>query len=370
MVIGVPREIKEGENRIALTPAGVQTLVREGHSVLVEKSGGLGSGLTDEEYIGTGAEIVTSNKHIFSRSEIVIKVKEPLESEWPLLREGQILFTYLHLASSEKLTRALLEQKIIGVAYETVEDKNGNLPLLVPMSEVAGRMAVQVAARFLESDHKGRGILLSGVPGVPPAEVVILGCGVVGLNAAKIAVGLGAHVTVFDISHERLKYIDDIMHGNVTTIYSTPYTIQKALAYADVLIGAVLVSGGRAPVLVTDQMVSRMKQGAVIIDVSVDQGGCIETIHLTTHKDPVYSIYDVIHYGVPNIPASVPKTSTYALTNTTLPYIQTIASKGIKKAAADDALLACGINCAKGILTHRAVAESFYMKWKPWHKVI
>ena len=370
MIIGVPKEIKEGENRIALTPAGVQTLVREGHSVLVEKSGGLGSGLTDEEYSSAGAEIVSSNKHIFSRSDMIIKVKEPLESEWPLLREGQILFTYLHLASSEKLTRALLEQKIIGVAYETVEGKNGDLPLLVPMSEVAGRMTVQIAARFLESGYKGRGILLSGVPGVPPAEVVILGCGVVGLNAAKIAVGLGAHVTVFDISHERLKYVDDIMHGNVTTIYSTPYTIQKAIGYADVLIGAVLVGGGRAPILVTDQMVSHMKPGAVIIDVSVDQGGCIETIHLTTHKDPVYSVYDVIHYGVSNIPASVPRTSTYALTNTTLPYIQTIAFKGIKKAAADDALLACGINCVRGVLTHSAVAESFHMKWKPWHKVI
>jgi alanine dehydrogenase len=370
MIVGVPKEIKEGENRVALTPAGVHTLVREGHTVLVEEGAGEGSGLTDDEYSREGAGLVPSGKRIFTKADLIVKVKEPLASEWPLLREGQVLFTYLHLASSETLTRALLERKIIGIAYETVQDKEGRLSLLVPMSEVAGRMSIQVAMRFLETDYKGRGILLSGVPGVPPAEVVILGCGVVGLNAAKTAAGLGAHVTVFDVSHDRLKYVDDIMHGNVMTVYSTQYTIQKTIAYADVLIGAVLVAGARAPVLVTEKMVSQMKPGAVIIDISVDQGGCIETIRPTTHQEPIYTLHDVIHYAVPNIPAAVPRTSTYALTNATLPYIQTVASKGIKKAASEDESLASGINCAKGVLTHTAVAESFHMKGKPWYKVI
>ena len=370
MIVGVPKEIKEGENRVALTPAGVHTLVREGHTVLVEKGAGEGSGLTDDEYSREGAGLVPSGKRIFTKADLIVKVKEPLASEWPLLREGQMLFTYLHLASSETLTRALLERNIIGIAYETVQDKEGRLPLLVPMSEVAGRMSVQVAMRFLETDYKGRGILLSGVPGVPPAEVVILGCGVVGLNAAKMAAGLGAHVTIFDISHDRLKYVDDIMHGNVMTVYSTQYAIQKAITYADVLIGAVLVAGARAPVLVTEKMVSQMKPGAVIVDISVDQGGCIETIRPTTHQKPVYTLHNVIHYAVPNIPAAVPRTSTYALTNATFPYIQTVASKGIKKAASEDESLASGINCAKGVLTYTAVAESFYMKGKPWYKVI
>ena len=370
MIIGVPKEIKEGENRVAITPAGVHALAREGHTILMEENAGRASGLTDDEYIREGAHIVSSNREVFLSANLIVKVKEPLPVEWPLLREGQILFTYLHLASSEELTHALLEKKIIAVAYETVQDKDGRLPLLVPMSEVAGRMSIQIAAQYLESDYNGRGILLSGVPGVPAAEVIILGCGIVGLNAAKIAVGLGAHVTVFDVSHDRLKYIDDIMGGRVTTIYSTPYAIKTAVTWTDVLIGAVLVTGARAPHLVTDEMVSRMKPGAVIIDVSVDQGGCIETIRPTTHKAPVYLVHNVVHYGVPNIPASVPRTSTYALTNATLPYIEQIASKGIRNAASDNFLLGTGINCAGGIVTHRAVAESFQIKWKPWDKVI
>jgi alanine dehydrogenase len=369
MIIGVPKEIKESENRVALTPAGVHALVHEGHTVLIEENAGRASGLTDDEYIHEGARIVSSNKEIFSGADLIVKVKEPLPVEWPLLREGQLLFTYLHLASSLDLTCALLEKRIIAVAYETLQDKDGRLPLLVPMSEVAGRMSIQIAARYLESDHKGRGILLSGVPGVPAAEVIILGCGIVGLNAAKIAVGLGAHVTVFDVSHDRLKYIDDIMGGRVTTVFSTSYAIQTAVAWADVLIGAVLVTGARAPLLVTDEMVSRMKSGAVIVDVSIDQGGCVETIRPTTHKEPVYLVHNVVHYAVPNIPAAVPRTSTYALTNATLPYIKEIASKGIRKAASDNPLLSSGINCAGGIVTHRAVAESFQMKWKPWDKV-
>jgi alanine dehydrogenase len=370
MIIGVPKEVKEGENRVAITPAGVHALARKGHTVLVEKNAGRASGLSDDEYIREGAQIIPTNKKIFSGAELIVKVKEPLPIELPLLSERQILFTYLHLASSEKLTRALLEKKIIAVAYETVQDKDGRLPLLIPMSEVAGRMSVQVAAQYLESDYNGRGILLSGVPGVPAAEVIILGCGIAGLNAAKIAVGLGAHVTVFDVSHERLKYMDDIMGGRVSTIFSTSYAIKTAVTWADVLIGAVLVTGARAPLLVTDEMVSRMKPGAVIVDISVDQGGCVETIRPTTHKEPVYLVHNIIHYGVPNIPAAVPRTSTYALTNATLPYIEEIASKGIRKAVSDNSLLGSGINCAGGVVTHQAVAESFQMKWKPWDKVI
>jgi alanine dehydrogenase len=370
MVIGIPKEIKEGESRVALTPAGVQTLTREGHTILIETGAGQGSGFTDDEFAGQGAEIFSSKEIIFARADLIVKVKEPLSNEWPLLREGQILFTYLHLASSEELTRALLERKIIAIAYETVQDKGGQLPLLVPMSEVAGRMSVQLAMRFLETDYNGSGILLSGVPGVPSADVVILGCGVVGFNAAKMAAGLGAHVTVFDISHERLKLVDDTIHGSITTVYSTQYAVQKAITRTDVLIGAVLVAGARAPVLVTEQMVSQMKPGAVIIDVAIDQGGCIETIHPTTHKEPTYILHNVIHCAVPNIPATVPRTSTYALTNATFPYIRAIASKGIKKAASNDNSLASGINCAKGIITYNAVAASFHMKWKPWNTAI
>jgi alanine dehydrogenase len=370
MIIGIPKEIKEGENRVAITPAGVHSLVADGHSVLVEKNAGVGSGITDEEFIGGGAAILPSSRKIFNQADLVIKVKEPLEDEWPLLHEEQILFTYLHLASSKALTRALLDRKATALAYETVQESDGRLPLLVPMSEVAGRMSVQIAMRFLETDYQGRGVLLSGVPGVPPADVVILGCGVVGLNAAKIAAGLGARVTLLDVSHDRLKYVDDIMHSSVSTLYSTPYAIKKTLAFADVLIGAVLVAGAKAPVLVTKDMVSGMKPGAVIVDVSVDQGGCIETIHPTTHKDPVYILHNVIHYAVPNTPAAVPRTSTYALTNATLPYIRVIASKGIKRAVSDDPALARGINCAKGFVVHNAVGEVFGMKIKPWREVI
>ena len=370
MIIGVPKEIKEGENRVAITPAGVRALHEEGHKIIIETSAGSGSGFNDDEYRQEGAEVTPSHEDIFGRSEMIVKVKEPLESEWPLLKPGRTLFTYLHLASSEALTEALLERKITGVAYETVEDRWGRLPLLIPMSEVAGRMAVQAAMRFLETDYNGRGVLLSGVPGVPAADVVILGCGIVGLNAAKMAAGLGAHVTVFDISHERLKYVDDIMGGNITTVYSTPYSIRKAVSYADVLIGAVLVTGARAPILVTEEMVSTMKTGAVIIDVSVDQGGCIATTKPTTHKEPTYVYKGVVHYGIPNIPAAVPRTSTQALTNATLPYISAIASNGISKAALDDESLAKGINCAKGELTYAAVAKAFGMPWKPWGEVL
>lgn len=370
MVIGVPKEIKEGENRVALTPAGVHALLRDGHTVLVEKDAGQASGLSDKEYIDQGARTVATASEVFDQSDLIVKVKEPLEEEWPLLRKGKMLFTYLHLASSREVTMALLERGITGIGYETVEDKHGRLPLLLPMSEVAGRMSIQLAMRFLEADYGGRGVLLSGVPGVPPAEVVVLGCGVTGYNAAKVAVGLGAHVTIIDIDHDRLKYADDVLHGNVMTMFSSPYTVLRAAAYADVLISAVLIPGARAPVLVTKDTVAQMKPGSVIIDVSVDQGGSVETTRPTTHAEPTYRVHEVIHYGVPNIPASVPRTSTFALTNATLPYIRTIASKGLRQAAQDDPSLARGINLAGGVLTHLAVAESFRMPWKQWDSVI
>jgi len=368
MIIGVPKEIKEGENRISMTPAGVHALVRDGHTVLVEKSAGLGSGLADEEYANEGAEIVDNRRLLFTRSDMIVKVKEPLENEWPLLQEGQILFTYLHLASSEKLTKGLLKRKITGIAYETMEDKDGKLPLLIPMSEVAGRISIQVAMRLLESDYGGRGILLSGVPGVPPANVVVIGGGIVGLNAAAIASGLGADVTVLDVSHDRMRYIEDIMRGCVKTLYSTSYSIQKAIQYADVVVGAVLVPGARAPVLVTEQMVSRMKPGSVIVDVSIDQGGSVETIRPTSHAEPTYKLYDVIHYAVPNMPASVPRTATFALTNATLPYIRLIAAAGIKKAAEANLTIASGINMRRGVITYPAVADAFKMRWKTWNR--
>ncbi|MDD3847112.1 MAG: alanine dehydrogenase [Syntrophorhabdaceae bacterium] len=368
MIIGIPKEIKEGENRVSMTPAGVHALVSAGHHVLLEKGAGTGSGLIDEEYAQQGAEVVESGRTVFARSDMIVKVKEPLETELSLLQEGQVLFTYLHLASSEKLTKGLIKTKVTGIAYETMEDMFGRLPLLIPMSEVAGRISVQVAMRFLESDHGGRGVLLSGVPGVPPAEVVIIGGGIAGLNAARIASGLGAHVTVIEISQQRLRYIEDIMRGRVMTVYSTSHTIERSVQYADVLIGAVLVPGAKAPVVVSERMVSRMKPGSVIVDVSIDQGGCIETTRPTSHSEPTYRLYDVIHYAVPNMPASVPRTSTFALTNATIPYVQTIASVGVKKAALSDPMIASGINVRNGAITHRAVAEAFGMKWKKWNK--
>jgi alanine dehydrogenase len=369
MIIGVLREIKEGENRISLTPAGVKTLKLDGHTVLVETGGGVGSGIANDEYSREGADLVSS-RDIYERSDLIVKVKEPLETEWDCYREGQMLFTYLHLSSSERLTQAMLNKKIIGIAYETVQTPDGRLPLLTPMSEVAGRMSIQMAMRFLEKDYGGRGVLLSGVPGVPPAEVVIIGGGVAGINAAKIACGQGAHVTILDIDHERLRYIDDMLHGNVITVYSNPYTIEKATGYADVLIGAVLIPGAKAPVLVTEDMVSRMKAGSVIIDISVDQGGSVATTRLTTHADPIYTVHGVIHCGVPNIPASVPRTSTFALTNATLPYIRKIAGQGLRKAALDDDALSWGINCIDGVLTHPMVAETFGKNWMSWREAL
>lgn len=370
MIIGVPREIKDGENRVAMTPAGVHALRRHDHHVVVESGAGVESGITDEDYRSAGAELVETAEQVFQRATLIVKVKEPLSSEWPLLQPHHILFTYLHLASSEELTRALLDRGLVAIGYETIERPNGSLPLLVPMSEVAGKMSVQVGMRFLERAAGGRGILIGGVPGVPPAEVVILGCGVVGLNAAKVAMGLGAHVTVLDVNHDRLKYLDDILHGNLITVYSNPLTVERAARYADLLIGAVLIPGARAPVLVSEETVSKMKPGAVIVDVSVDQGGCVGTIRPTSHSDPIFVKYGVLHYGVPNMPAAVPRTSTYALTNVTLPYILAIANQGLIRALEQDACLARGVNVARGCIIHPAVGEAFGLETAAWKEVL
>jgi len=370
MIIGVPKEIKEGENRVALTPAGAQALVGEGHTVLVQKAAGKESGIRDQEYRKAGAILVTDPGEIFQRAELVVKVKEPLETEYGWLREGQLLFTYLHLASSRELTQALLDSQVIALGYETIEKADGSLPLLVPMSEVAGKMAVQVGMRFLEKANGGRGVLIGGVPGVPPAEVVVLGCGVVGLNAAKVAMGLGAHVTILDINHDRLKYVDDILHGNIITVYANPLTIARSAQYADLLIGAVLIPGDRAPVLVPESVVREMKPGAVIVDVSVDQGGCVETTRVTSHAKPTFSKHGVVHYGVPNMPAAVPRTSTYALTNVTLPYVRAIANKGWQRAVREDRSLARGVNVARGKIIHPAVAHAWNLAPTPLEEVL
>jgi alanine dehydrogenase len=359
MRIGVPREIKDGENRVALTPAGVRALREHGHEVFVERGAGAESGISDGEFLRARGQIRGSAADVYDAAELCLKVKEPLPQEYDYLRPGLIIFTYLHLASSLELTQKLLEKQVIAIGYETVQKPDGALPLLIPMSEIAGRLAIQLGARYLEKGHGGRGVLLGGVPGVPPSEVVILGCGVVGVNAAKMAVGMGAHVTILDIDHERLRYLDDMMHGNIITVYSNPYTIERSSAYADLLVGAVLKPGARAPILLTQKMVKNMKAGAVIVDVSVDQGGCVETIRPTSHSDPVYVEHGVIHYGVPNMPAAVPRTATFALTNATLPYALELAELGYEEAVKRDPALARGVNAAHGRVAHEGVAEAF-----------
>jgi alanine dehydrogenase len=366
MLIGIPTEIKDGENRVAATPAGVYTLTGDGHTVLVQAGAGLGSSITDAEYAEAGARIVRGAAKVFGQAEMILKVKEPLEPEFALLRPDHLLFTYLHLASSAPLTRALLGIGLTGVAYETIQEADGRLPLLMPMSEVAGKLATQMGAWCLEKHQGGRGILLGGVPGVPPAEVVIIGCGSVGISAAKIAIGMGAHVTVADINHDRLKYLDDVMHGNVTTLYSNPYNVTRAAAWADLLIGAVLIPGARAPKLVSEEAVRGMKPGAVIVDVAVDQGGCVATIRPTSHSQPTYVKHGVVHYGVTNMPAAVPRTSTFALTNATLPYVRTIARHGLDAAMAADPALALGLNVRAGEIVHPAVREAFGGRKTAW----
>jgi alanine dehydrogenase len=357
MVIGVPREIKPGEQRVAATPAAVQALVEAGHRVLVEQDAGTGSGFRDDEYAKVGASLGPVEE-IWSAAELILKVKEPIAKEYPRLRAGQILFTYLHLAAVPALITALRKADVIAIAYETVQRPDGSLPLLTPMSEVAGRLAVLEGAHHLGKAHGGRGILLSGVPGVPPGNVVILGAGTVGLNATRTAVGLGADVTVLDVNLDRLRHVDESFRGQVATLASNAFNIGQATLRADLLVGAVLVAGARAPRLVTRATVERMKDGAVIVDVAVDQGGCIETIRPTTLAEPTYRVGGVVHYGVANMPALVPRTSTFALTNATLPYTLELAGKGVAAAVRDNAALARGVNVWRGRIVHPAVAES------------
>jgi len=359
MVIGVPKEIKPGERRCAITPAGVQRLVLRGHQVLVETQAGLGSGLPDEQLQAAGAEVCATAGEVFARADMILKVKEPLEEEWPLLRSGQIIFTYLHLASSRELTEALQKAGVTGVGYETIQRPDGQLPLLTPMSEIAGKLAMQEAASALNVHRGGRGILVGGVPGVPPAEVVVIGAGTVGVNAVKVAMGLGAHVTILDIDHDRLRYLDDIMHGNCITVYSDPVTVARAARYADVLIGAVLIPGARAPKLVTEEMVKEMRSGSVVLDVAIDQGGCVQTSEVTTHEQPVVIKHGVLHWGVPNMPAAVPRTATLALTNATISYAVKIADLGLDEAAARFPDIAAGINVRNGEIVHAGVRAAF-----------
>lgn len=359
MIIGVPREVKNNEFRVGMVPAGVRDLVTGGHQVLVEAQAGDGSGITDEEYIQAGAAIVPHAEEIYTRSEMIVKVKEPLPEEYALIRPGQIVFTYFHFASSEELTNAMLERRAISVAYETIQTPDGRLPLLTPMSEVAGRMSIQEGAKYLEKPQKGRGILLSGVPGVEPAEIVVIGGGIVGSNAARIAAGLGARVTILDVSLDRLRYLADIMPPNVVTLMSNEYNIRKAIQQADLVVGAVLVTGARAPRLITRDMLKLMKPGAVIVDVAIDQGGCVETARPTTHADPIYIVDGIVHYCVTNMPGAVGRTSTYALTNVTLPYAAKIAEFGFPDFAREDPALASGVNTADGKLTYKSVAEAF-----------
>jgi alanine dehydrogenase len=358
VIVGTVKEIKDNEARVGLVPGGVHALADRGHTVLVEAGAGRGSGISDDEYRSAGAEIVGPVDDVWRRAEIVVKVKEPLAAEYTRMREGQILFTYLHLAPLPELTKVLLERKVTAVAYETIRKPDGSLPLLVPMSEVAGRMSIQVGAHYLEHMHGGRGVLLGGVPGVPPAEVAIIGGGGVGMNAAKMAVGLGAHVTIVDRSVAKMQYIDDVFAGRVVTLYSNPVNIAHAVRRADVLVGAVLLPGASAPKLVTRAMIASMKRGTVAVDVAVDQGGCFETTKATTHSDPVYEVDGVIHYCVSNMPGAVPRTSTFALTNATLPYLLDMVDRGFVEAVRSDPALASGVNAYGGKLTHPAVGES------------
>jgi alanine dehydrogenase len=365
MIIGVPKEVKDHESRVGITPAGVHTLVAAGHEVLVEQHAGDLSAMPDDEYQAAGAEIVGGAHDVWRLADMVVKVKEPIEKEYRHFREGLVLFTYLHLAPLTALTDALLANKVTGIAYETVRDRTGALPLLTPMSEVAGRMSVQVGATYLEKEHGGRGVLLGGVPGVPPGNVVILGGGIVGTNAARIALGLGARVTLIDLNLNRLRELDDIFGGRLFTLASNSYNIERAVCAADLVIGGVLIPGAAAPKLVTKAMVEKMKKGAVIVDVAIDQGGCIETARPTTHSDPSYLVNGVVHYCVTNMPAAVPNTSTLALTNATFPYLVKLAKLGATAAIKEDAGIAEGVNTFNGILTYKAVAESQGREWQP-----
>jgi alanine dehydrogenase len=370
VIVGVPREVKDNEYRVAVTPAGVRELEVAGHQVLVEAGAGEGSSIPDAAYVKYGADIVPDPEELWSSADMVLKVKEPVGREYDRLREGQILFTYLHLAAAKELTEVLVERKVAGVAYETVQLPDGRLPLLAPMSEVAGRMAPQVGAHYLERGNGGRGVLMGGVSGVHPARVVVLGAGMAGSNAAWIAAGMEGEVIIIDRDVDKLRDVDRIHKGRILTVTSNRAAIEYHVARADLVIGSVLIPGARAPVLVTEEMVASMRPGSVIIDISVDQGGCVETIRMTTHSDPMYLVHDVVHYGVGNMPGAVPRTSTYALTNVTLPYVTSIAERGLEEAAKTDASLAAGVNVYGGSVTNGAVAEAHGVEHVPLPSVM
>ncbi|MDD5011934.1 MAG: alanine dehydrogenase [Phycisphaerae bacterium] len=363
MIIGIPKEIKTREYRVSMVPGGVKAFVDAGHKVFVEKGAGLGSGISDEEYKAVGAQILNSPKEVHERAEMIVKVKEPLPPEYEYMREGLIYYTYLHLAAAKEIAEVMMKKKVVGIAYETIQTDNGALPLLKPMSEVAGRMSVQVGARCLEKEHGGRGVLLGGVPGVKRGKVAILGAGVVGTNAAKMAIGMGAEVKILDTNLNRLEYLDDIFANKAITVFSDALSVEEAVCESDLIVGAVLIPGASAPKLIKRSHLPKMKKGSVVVDVAVDQGGCIETCKPTTHDDPTYEIDGVIHYCVANMPGAVPYTSTYALTNATLKYALEIANKGMEKALKDNPALQRGVNIFNGKCVHRAVAESLKMQF-------
>ena len=365
MIIGIPKEIKNNENRVALTPAGAKELVKRGHTVYVQHTAGENSGFPNSAYETVGAKILPSINDVYQTAEMIVKVKEPIAVEYPLVRKGQLVFTYFHFASDEKLTLAMMDSGSVCLAYETVENPDGTLPLLIPMSEVAGRMSIKEGARFLETPQGGKGILLGGVPGVKPARVLVLGGGIVGYNAALMAAGMGADVTIADISLPRLRHLEEIMPANVRTLYSSTHNIETELPATDLVIGAVLIPGAKAPHLITKEMLGLMKPGSVLVDVAIDQGGCFETSHPTTHADPVYTVDGIVHYCVANIPGAVPQTSTLALTNATLPYVLELADKGWKEACKEDKTLYPGLNIIEGQIVYPAVAEAFGLPCYP-----
>ncbi len=370
MIVGILKEIKTEENRVCMTPAGAEVLAQNGHTVLVEKSAGIGSGFDDAAYVNAGAEIVAAPKEIYDRAEMVMHVKEPLAPEYDLIRPGQIVFTYLHLAANLELTQSLIKSKAVCIAYETIQKTDGSLPLLTPMSEVAGRMAIQQGAKYLEMAQGGHGVLLGGVPGVDPGTVVVIGGGIVGINAAKMACGLGAKVYLLDMNLDRLRYLSDIMPANCFLLYSSPATIRDQISRADVVVGAVLIPGAKAPKLITREMLKIMKPGSVLVDVAIDQGGCFETSKATTHGDPIYTVDGVVHYCVANMPGAVPRTSTMALTNATLPYALQIANKGWQRAIQESKEIKLGANIVNGKVTYNAVAEAFDLEYIPIEKLL
>lgn len=370
MIVGVPKEIKANENRVSLIPGGAEALVQAGHRVVVETGAGVGSGFDDDAYRAVGAEVVDTAAEVWAEADMIMKVKEPIEPEWPLMRRDQVIFTYLHFAASEELTRAVIDSGAVAIAYETVQLPSGELPLLTPMSEVAGRLSVQQGAKYLERYFGGRGVLLPGVPGVAPANVVVIGGGVVGSNAARMAAGLGARVVILDVSLPRLRYLSEVMPANVIGVYSNRYNILTHIAEADLVIGAVLLPGAKAPTLVRREDLKTMRPGAVIVDVAVDQGGCVETIHPTTHDDPIYEVDGIVHYGVANMPGAVPRTSTLALTNATFPYAMKLANQGWLEACRADRPLALGLNVVGGKVTYPGVAEAFGLPYTPLEEVL